>query len=81
MDSAEVKQHSSTDTRRSELRSCVKVEVVQCCFASTETIGLIRDGESKTATSTPIQLLSSEEIEVDVLASLIVRTVSVDVSK
>ena len=31
-----------------------------CCFTSTETIRLIRDGEARTATSTSTQLLSSE---------------------
>ena len=34
---------------------------VQSCFASTETIRLIRDGEPRTATSTFTQLLSSEK--------------------
>ena len=33
----------------------------QCCFTSTETIRLIRDGESRTAASTFTQLLSSEK--------------------
>ena len=32
---------------------------VQCCFTSTETTRLIRDGEPRTATSTFTQLLSS----------------------
>ena len=33
---------------------------VQCCFMSTETIRLIRNGEPRTATSTFTQLLSSD---------------------
>ena len=33
---------------------------VQCCFASTETIRTIREGEPRTATSTFTQLLSSD---------------------
>ena len=33
---------------------------VQCCFTSTETVWIIRDGEPSTATSTFTQLLSSE---------------------
>ena len=37
----------------------VFTSLVQCCFTSTETIRLIRDGESRTATSTFTQLLSS----------------------
>ena len=64
-----------------EGRQCKAEFSFLCCFASTETTRLIRDGEPKTATSTFTQLLSSEEIEVDVLPSLTVRTVSVDVSK
>ena len=32
----------------------------QCCFTSTETIKLIRDGKSRTATSTFTQLLGSD---------------------
>ena len=35
---------------------------VSCCFASTETARLIRDGEPKTATSTFTQLLSSDQL-------------------
>ena len=35
---------------------------VQCCFTSTETIRLIRDGEPRTATSTFTQLLSSKYV-------------------
>ena len=35
-------------------------ERVQCCFTSTETIKAIRDGESRSATSTFTPLLSSE---------------------
>ena len=35
--------------------------LVQCCFTSTETIRTIRDGESRTATSTFTQLLSFEQ--------------------
>ena len=34
---------------------------VQCCFTSTETIRTIRDGETRTATSSLTQLLSSDE--------------------
>ena len=34
--------------------------LVECCFTSTETVGLFRDGEPRTATSTLTQLLSSE---------------------
>ena len=37
-----------------------RVCMVQCCFTSTETIRLIRDGEPRTATSTFTQLLSSD---------------------
>ena len=33
--------------------------LIQCCFTSTETMKLIRDGESRTATSTFTQLLST----------------------
>ena len=33
--------------------------MVQCCFTSTETTRLIRDGEPRTATSTLTQLLNS----------------------
>ena len=33
--------------------------LLQCCFTSTETIRTIRDGESRTSTSTFTQLLSS----------------------
>ena len=33
--------------------------VVQCCFTSTETVRLVRDGEPRTATSTFTQILSS----------------------
>ena len=36
------------------------VSLVQCCFTSTETIRLIRDGDPRTATSTFTQLLSSK---------------------
>ena len=56
-----------------ELRSCVRVEAdvlgspfliiglcsVHCCFTSTETTRIIRDGEPRTVTSTFAQLLSS----------------------
>ena len=46
------------------MRVCVCVCVCvwglfQCCFTSTETIRLIRDGEPRTATSISTQLLSS----------------------
>ena len=34
---------------------------VPCCFTSTETIRLIKDGEPRTATSTFTQLLSSDK--------------------
>ena len=34
----------------------------RCCFTSTETIRLIRDGEPRTATSTFTQLLSSVRV-------------------
>ena len=33
---------------------------IQCCFTSTETIRIIRDGEPRTTTSTFTQLLRSE---------------------
>ena len=33
---------------------------VQCCFTSTEAVGIVRDGEPSTSTSTFSQLLSSE---------------------
>ena len=39
---------------------CTRKSFVHCCFASTETTRLIRDGEPRTATSTFTQLLSSE---------------------
>ena len=35
------------------------VNMVQCCFTSTETVRLIRDGEPRTDTSTFTQILSS----------------------
>ena len=38
--------------------------LVQCCFTATGTIRLIRDGESRTATSTFTQLLSYVELNV-----------------
>ena len=37
-----------------------------CCFASTETVRLIRDGEPRTATSTFTQPLSSEGLNKNV---------------
>ena len=40
---------------------------VQCCFTSTETMRLIRDGEPRTATSTFTQLLSSDPVSSSVL--------------
>ena len=36
-----------------------RLSMVQCCFTSTETARLIRDGEPRTATSTFTQLLKS----------------------
>ena len=33
---------------------------VQCCFTSTEAVGIVRDGDPSTSTSTFSQLLSSE---------------------
>ena len=35
-------------------------QLLHCCFTSTETTRIIRDGEPRTATSTFTQLLSSE---------------------
>ena len=35
------------------------VSMVECCFTSTETVRLIRDGEPRTPTSTLTQLLNS----------------------
>ena len=46
------------------LRGC-KVTMTRCCFTSTETARLIRDGEPRTATSTFTQLLSSGNTEED----------------
>ena len=40
-------------------RSAALAWLIQWCFTSTESTGLIRDGESRTATSTFTQLLSS----------------------
>ena len=42
-----------------QLRTGFRDKLVECCFTVTETIGLIRDGEPRTATSTFTQLLSS----------------------
>ena len=39
--------------------------LIQCCFTSTETIRLTRDGEARTATSTFTQLLSSARLRDD----------------
>ena len=38
----------------------VEFSSVQCCFKSTETVRIIRDGEPRAATSTFTQLLNSE---------------------
>ena len=42
--------------------------LIQCCFTSTETMRLVRDGEPRAATSTITQLLSSERSGIQITA-------------
>ena len=39
--------------------SCVFLVLLHCCFTSTETVGIVRDGEPRTATPPFTQILSS----------------------
>ena len=45
------------------MKNRLKALQIQCCFTSTETIRTIRDGESRTVTSTFTQLPSSAPVE------------------
>ena len=52
--------------RLSRRYTCRTKSFVQCRFTSSETVRTIRDGETRTSTSTLTQLLSSEEFEFNV---------------
>jgi len=55
---------------RESVKQLTRKRARKCCFTSTETIRLIRDGEPRTATSTFAQLLSSNAVTVNTSESL-----------
>ena len=57
---ANAKRASEASESASEVLQSLKHSSVQRCVTSTETVGTIRDGEPRTATSTFTQLHSSE---------------------